>query len=426
MILGFGLLFFGMNIMSDATQPLREFPPFMEAAQQLDSALIGILLSAAFTAVMQSSSATTVLVIILAGQELLTLEQAIPLIFGANIGTCVTALLASIQKPREAVRAAFVHITFNVLGVLLWFSFIDQLAELVMHISSDTARQIAHSHTIFNVTNTFIFIWFTQPLARLVTFLIPDHVEKTVETAQSKYLDPILRRAPALALDTVRMEVGRLGVASLHMVRRALPVVIEGSREDLDKLEAMDGDIDSLHEVIVAYLGSLSRESLSTEQSQLLHDYLLAANYFENIADMIESNLVVAGRNRLESRLAISRETEKRIEAIHHEVCWAIERSLRALVEHDTTIAQEVMAAKLEINQLVTEAEEHLSRRLSADEPNRLVAYRLESEIMEYLKRMYYFAKRIAKLVHANGDLDLSDMAKSGAADVLLKEQEQL
>jgi phosphate:Na+ symporter len=120
MILGFGLLFFGMNIMSDATQPLREFPPFIEAAQKLDSPLLGILLAAAFTAVIQSSSATTVLVIILAGQELITLQQAIPLIFGANIGTCVTALLASIGKPREAVRAAFVHVTFNVLGVLIW------------------------------------------------------------------------------------------------------------------------------------------------------------------------------------------------------------------------------------------------------------------------------------------------------------------
>jgi len=417
MILGFGLLFFGMNIMSDATQPLREFPPFIEAAQKLDSALVGILLAAAFTAVIQSSSATTVLIIILAGQELITLQQAIPLILGANIGTCVTALLASIGKPREAVRTAFVHVTFNVLGVLLWFSFIDQLAWFVMRFSSDTARQIAHSHTVFNVTNTLVFIWFTYPLAKLVEFVVPDRVEKPVDTGHPKYLDPILKRAPALGLDTVRMEIGRLGVATLHLVRGALPAVNQGDRAELDRLEVMDDDIDMLHEAIVTYLGSLSRENLSTEQSQLLQDYLLAANYFENIGDMIESNLVVAGRNRLEAGLIISKETEKYIEAIHKEVCWAIERSLRALVEHDPSIAKEVLEAKMEINRLVTEAEEHLSRRLSADEPNRLIAYRLESEIMEYLKRMYYFAKRIAKLVDANGhiklqstDLQLSDL----------------
>jgi phosphate:Na+ symporter len=217
------------------------------------------------------------------------------------------------------------------------------------------------------------------------------------------------------------MEIGRLGVAALHLVRGALPAVTQGSREDMDRLEAMDDDLDMLHEAIVIYLGSLSRENLSTHQSQLLHDYLLAANYFENIGDIIESNLVIVGRNRLESGLVIGKETEKHIEAIHHEICWAVERSLRALVEHDPAIAREVMEAKVEINRIVTEAEDHISRRLSADEPNRLVAYRLESEIMEYLKRMYYFAKRIAKLVDANGDIKLQP-GDPQVSDMLLKE----
>jgi phosphate:Na+ symporter len=388
MIFGFGLLFFGMNLMSDATAPLRDFPPFVEAAQRLNNPLLGVLLSAAFTAVVQSSSATTVLIIVLAGQGLITLDQAIPLVFGANIGTCVTALLASIGKPREAVRAACVHVTFNTLGVLLWIGLIDKLAWGVEQLADDVPRQIADAHTIFNVANTAIFIWFTTPLARFVTWLVPDRPEVPSETAQPKYLDPILLQTPSLAIDSVRRELGRLGVAALHMVRSGLSTVLKGDAEALRHLEELDEDIDSLHGAIVTYLGRLSQQALTDRQTQHVHDYLLAANYFENIGDLIETQLVLAGRQRLKSGLKISPETEEVLTSIHHEVCWAVEHAVRALSDQDLEVALDVTEAKSEVNRLVAVAEDHLSKRLAATAPNRLVAYRLESEIMEYLKRV--------------------------------------
>lgn len=420
MLFGFGLLFFGMNVMSDATRPLRDFPPFIEAAQRLDNAALGVLLSAAFTAVIQSSSATTVLIIVLAGQDLITLEQAIPLVLGANIGTCVTAMLASIGKPRTAVRTAVVHVTFNSLGVLLWIGFVDRLGWCVQQMAEDVPRQIAHAHTIFNVSNTAIFIWFTGPLARFVTWLVPDRPEIKSETAEPKYLDDILLRTPSLAISSVRRELGRLGVAALHMVRSGLSAVVSGDAEALDRLAAMDDDVDALHGAIVTYLGRLSQQTLSDRQSQRLRDYLLAANYFENIGDLIETHLVLAGRERLRSGLEISPATEDALKAIHHEVTWAVEHAIRALVEEDVDIALQVTSAKPEINRLVEAAEDHLSTRLAAEAPNRLLAYRLESEIMEYLKRMYYFAKRVARLAASNGEKALvisSDDELPGAAE---------
>lgn len=407
MIFGFGLLFFGMNLMSDATAPLRDFPPFVEAAQQLDNPLLGVLLSAAFTAVVQSSSATTVLIIVLAGQQLITLDQAIPLVFGANIGTCITALLASIGKPREAVRAALVHVTFNTLGVLLWIGFIDKLALAVEQMADDVPRQIANAHTIFNVANTAIFIWFTTPMARFVTWLVPERPEVPSETAQPKYLDEILLKTPSLAIDSVRRELGRLGVAALHMVRGGLSTTLKGDAEALNHFEELDDDIDSLHGAIVTYLGHLSQQKLSDRQSKRVHDYLAAANYFENIGDLIETQLVLTGRQRLNSGLTISPETEEVLTAIHHEVCWAVEHAIQALVDQDVEVALDVTEAKAEVNRLVSVAEEHLSKRLTATAPNRLIAYRLETEIMEHLKRMYYFAKRVARLAAQNGDREL-------------------
>ncbi len=407
MLFGFGLLFFGMNLMSDATSPLRDFPPFIDAAQRLDNPLLGVLLSAAFTAVIQSSSATTVLIIVLASQQLITLDQAIPLVLGANIGTCVTALLASIGKPRDAIRAACVHVIFNSLGVLLWIGFVDRLAWAVEQLTDDVPRQIADAHTIFNVANTAIFIWFVTPLARLVVWLIPDRPEVASETAQPKYLDEILLKTPSLAIDSVRRELGRLGVAALHMVRGGLSAALRGDAAALQHLENLDDDVDSLHGAIVTYLGRLSQQTLSDTQSQRVHDYLLAANYFENTGDLIETELVLAGRQRLKARLTISSQTEEVLTAIHHEVCWAVEHAVRALTDQDAEVALDVIEAKAEVTRLVALAEDHLSKRLAATAPHRLAAYRLESEIMEHLKRMYYFAKRVARLAAEIEDREL-------------------
>ncbi|HKJ20338.1 MAG TPA: Na/Pi symporter, partial [Woeseiaceae bacterium] len=130
-IMGLGLVFFGMSLMSDAMEPLRSYQPFLDMMVRMENPLIGILVAAAFTALIQSSSATTAIVIVMAGQGFISLPAGIALAFGANIGTCVTALLAAIGKPREAIRAATTHILFNIAGVVIWVAFIDQLAEFV-------------------------------------------------------------------------------------------------------------------------------------------------------------------------------------------------------------------------------------------------------------------------------------------------------
>ncbi len=185
-LMGLGLIFFGMELMSNATGPLRQWPPFIDAMQNMRNPLLSILFGLIFTAIVQSSSATTGIVIVLASQGLISLESGIGLVFGANIGTCVTAIISAFGRPREAVQAAWIHVVFNIGGVLLWMFFIPQFAQLARGISpsanylegsarlaADTPRQIANAHTLFNVGNTFLFIWFTGPLAKLVDRIVP-------------------------------------------------------------------------------------------------------------------------------------------------------------------------------------------------------------------------------------------------------------
>jgi len=412
MVMGLGLIFFGMELMSDATEPLRSYAPFIALMQQMANPFVGILAAAAFTAVVQSSSATTGVVIVLASQGFITLEAGIALIFGANVGTCVTALLAALGKPREAVRAAAVHVLFNVVGVLLWLWFIPTLAEAVQafspsasqlsgteRLAAETPRQIANAHTVFNVVNTIVFLPFAGLLARLVSWMVPERPEAEAAVVQPRYLDPILIDTPALALDRVRMELRRLGDRAYAMVRDALPVAVGGSLHDLRALEKRDEEVDALHGAVVSYLGDLAQKNLDHTQAEQHYDYLEAANNIENIGDLVETNLVGAGLERLGTGMHVSDATRERLSALHERVAWTVQLAFQALDAESASMAAQVIAAKPEIQRLADAAESHLARRLTADAPNRLSLYRFESELIEYLKRVYYFAKRIAKAV---------------------------
>ena len=432
MLMGLGLIFFGMQLMSDATRPLRTYQPFIDLMQSMENPAMGILISAVFTGIVQSSSATTGVIIVLATQGFVTLEAGIALAFGANIGTCVTALLAAIGKPREAVQAAVVHILFNILGVVVWLGLIDQLAAIVQVISpkapaltgieklaAETPRQIANAHTIFNVANTVIFIWFTRPMAWLVQRLVRERPKKGPEEITPRYLDDILLETPSLALDRVRMELRRIGERATGMVSRALPVALHGSKEDLKALAEDDDEVDTLYDYIVAYLGRLSQTNLQARQSAQLYTYMSAANNIENVADMIETNIVEAGLTRLRNNVEVSDQTAEVLKALHEKVSWAVQLAMESLDASDLSMAEQAIAAKEEINRLAGEAETHLALRLAAEDEDRLILYRIESEIIEYLKRVYYFAKRIAKAVAEAEMSDLSEEAEQALEEVL-------
>jgi len=412
MIFGFGMIFFGMSLMGDATAPLRDYPPFIELLREMDHPLYGILLSAVFTAVVQSSSATTGVIIMLASQGLISLEQGIALVFGANIGTCVTALLAAIGNSRDALRTALVHVSFNTIGVIVWYFFIPQFAELIRYISpshpelegikrlaAETPRQIANAHTLFNVGNTLLFIGFTHQFAKLVTWMVPVTKEEKAGKIRPKYLDPNLIDTPALALDRVRMEIGRMAEHVLPMVRKGTEAAIAGSSADLTELARMDSQVDQLHGPIVEYLREVARQDLTSEEADLVYHYLAIASYYESIGDTLKLNLVHIGQKRLRGEVVISDQTRQLFEKLVDELIPLLELATRAVTRWDRDAAREVIRAKNRINELSQKIERHITRRMAADAPQRRLTYQIESELLENLKRVYYFTKRIGKVV---------------------------
>ncbi len=413
MLMGLGLVFFGMSIMSDAMKPLRTYQPFLDLMIQMENPLIGILVAAAFTGLVQSSSATTAIVIVMASQGFITLAAGIALAFGSNIGTCVTALLAAIGKPREAVRAAAVHVFFNIAGVMVWFFFIPQLAELVIllspeyrhltgldRLSAETPRQIANAHTIFNIANTFIFIGFTRQIAAVVEKLLPDNpVELTVLEVRSKYLDHELLAAPSLALDRVRLEVLHMGEKVGTMYEQIMPAILSGSKEELIAVRKLDNEVDLLYEQIIEYMGLISKGSMSEDQTEEFLSLMRAVSDLENIGDAIETNLVDLGFRRLSAGFSISQPTRIVLTDFHKAVHQGLNLAIQAVSQSNIEAAKSVIGMKSEINRLLNSASAHQAARLVVEEPNRIPAYTTEVDIIEKLKRIYSLSRRMSSSV---------------------------
>ena len=413
MIMGLGMIFFGMGVMSDAMRPLRTYQPFLDLMTQMSNPVWGILVAALFTALIQSSSATTGVIIVLAMQGLITLKAGIALSFGANIGTCVTAFLASIGKPREALRVSIMHIMFNVAGVLIFLPFIGPFAKLVVAVSPSAPegltglqaaaavlpRQVANAHTIFNATCAILFLPLITYFARIVYRLVPDKPLPEIEEIQPKYLSDMLFHTPSLALDAARHELKRMGKRVDLMNTAMLPAVLTGNRESLQTVRDMVEEVDVLYKHIVNYLAEVSKLTLNENQTQKLVKLMGAVNDLEHIGDLIEVNLLGLGEKRIQKGFKISEATQKVINTVHHVVSDGLKAAVRAVIDEDKDFAMRAISMKEDLNRLVKQAELHQTQRLVSEDSGKFEAYSVEVDIIEKLKRIYYHAKRMAKTV---------------------------
>jgi len=413
MIMGLGMIFFGMAVMSDAMHPLRTYQPFINLMSKMSNPIFGLLLAAVFTALVQSSSAAMGVVIVLAMQGLISLEAGIALALGANIGTCVTAGLASIGKPREAVRVAASHVAFKILGVLIMLPLIGPFANLIVHISPSPAegltgiealssvlpRQVANAHTLFNVGIAIFFLPFVSQFARFIFWLIPDKPLEEDEEIQPKYLNDMLFHTPSLALDAARHEIKRMGKRVDLMNSAMMPAVLEGNKESLYAVRDMYQEVDILHGHLVTYLARISQLQLNEQQTKKLTNLMAAVNDLDHVGDLMEVNMVELGLRRIQKGFKISQPTQKVLNTLHVVVSDALKAALRAVVEEEKEYAIRVITMKEDLTKLIGQAERHQTSRLVSEDSGKFEAYSVEVDIIEKLKRIYYHSKRIAKSV---------------------------
>ena len=409
MLMGLGLVFFGMGLMSDAMTPLRTFEPFIEFLESMKNPIIGVFAGAVFTGLVQSSAATVGIAIAMASEGLLSLPAGIALALGANIGTCVTAMFAALGKPVEAVRAAIVHVLFNVLGVLLWIMFIPQLAEFAIEISPVAAdaggqasvvpRQIANANTLFNVVNTIVFLGFTGWFAKLATRIAPTPARKKGVIIEPKYIISDALETPSLAIEQVRLELGHMGGLINTMLHSVQPAIADKDHKQIDKIISMDNKIKILEEAILQYLHLLRKENLTDKESDDLQAVMTATINLQELSDVISSELSEIALYYIKNDQRPSEVTRELLRNFYQEVCHSVHDAVKAISEEDQQLAEKVINRKADIKSYQAQILTRKSKHLGSEEANYLEKVRMEMSLMEKLNRIYSHAKNVAKVV---------------------------
>jgi len=387
-ILGFGFVFFAMKVMADAMAPLRE----SELAKALlismgDQPLLGVVVSAAFSALVHSSAATIGLAITLSLQELLPLAAAIPIIFGANIGTCITALVSSIGGRSEARRVALAHVFFKVAGVIFFLPFTGPFTRLVELTAEEVPRRIANAHTLFNVGITVLFLPLAPLLARIIASLVPDDQEGE-GLFKAKYLDENMLDAPALALGQATREALRMADIVSEMFTKTVEVFTRQDPELVDFIEERDNQVDTLDREIKHYLTKLSQQSLTEEQGKREIAVLFFVNNLENIGDIVDKNLMELAKKRLNKGVNFSEAGLQEIVTLHKRVLQNLELAIAAFASSDKSLAQQVLERKLELSQAERRFRQAHIERLHAGYRESIDTSEIHLDVLTNLKRI--------------------------------------
>ncbi|UCD80109.1 MAG: Na/Pi cotransporter family protein [Desulfobacterales bacterium] len=409
-VLGFGILFYGMKLMSDAMKPLRTYSNFINLLEGLENPVLGLLIGAVFTALIQSSSAFTGILIVLAQQGLISLEAGIPLIFGANIGTCITAGLASIGTSREAKRVALAHVIFKVAGVALFFFWIPAFADVIRALAnsfgSGTARQIANAHTIFNVSLGLFFLPCTMVFAKLVTRILPDRKTDMDLKPATWHLDDSQISTPAVAIDLSRAEISRMAKLLGRMQRAIIvPFLSEEPRRDdffpqlslLEGIKMREAKINFLEKKITEYLLQVAKQELSEEQSNEVYEMISIVKDIESIGDIIDRNMIPMIPKKHALKSDFSHEGKEELLIYHEKVCKQLHLLKKALAERNPAKARLIMAKERKYLDLESQYRILHLERIRHQRRESLETHAVHLELMDLMKQIIVYSSNIAQ-----------------------------
>lgn len=413
---GFGLLFIGLNTMSSLLRPLADSPLISEAIIKFSQIpFLGIIVGTISTLVIQSSSAVIGILQTLASQPvevngtiqpLVPLAAAVPILLGSNIGTTITAILASIGANKSAKRAAAAHSVFNVLGCLVCIIFLNVFIKFVLmmpphleagQLATDIIkRQIANAHFWFNLFNTLLLLPFIKHLSNLVTKIVPGedpYVERT-----TKYLNTHITNNPSLALDLSAKELTRMGECSLEMFALVKDSFQNSNLSQKSIINDHEDNIDFLQAEIIKYLSTVTSNSVLTQhEAQRLADLMHIVGDIERIGDHC-MNIFEIAEYKLSSGETFSDSANEEIEAVFNLTNEMITNALKALYETDFSAARKVL--ELEMSMDSTEENLRLSHigRLNQGlcNPNAAVCF---CDLLTNLERMADHCCNIAEAV---------------------------
>ncbi len=350
--LGFGIVFVGMNMMSKAGAVISQTAFFQQALLVMGQyILLGMLVGAVFTAIIQSSTAMTGLVIAMGISESITLPVAIAIILGANIGSCIMGWMAALQSGTYAKRASYAQIFINIIGVLIFLPFIQPFTSLITTTSSVLSRQIANAHTIFNVIVSLLMLPFVKPLAAFVEKLIPEKKEEKEKKSKTRFIDPRLLNMPMMAVKLAKEEVLRMGEITCEMVQRASQALLHKSKDDVKWVLKHEKDIDEITHSLEGFLESLPGEKLSPDEQDSLEDMKHLITDIERVGDHA-NNIAEYAAQIADQKIVFSKDAKRELQTISGKVIHNYQSALKALRTGDKKMINKISKREEDIDTL--------------------------------------------------------------------------
>ena len=415
-VVGFGILFVGLSTMSQAMANMKNEPQVVNLLMSLKNPFLATLMGFALTAIIQSSSVTVSIVLLLANQDLLPLPITLYIILGCNIGACATAMLASMTGKKDAKRAALIHLLFNIIGTVIIYIALfvagDQIVELIKSISADNGRFVANAHTLIKIAQVIMLFPFTSWLVKMTYLIVPGEDQKVGyrESYQLKYIGDKVVFNPATAVVEVIKELERMASLAEENLNRAMNALITLDEEDIEEVYEVEKNINFLNHAITDYLVKINQTTLPIEDLNSLGALFHVVNDIERIGDHAE-NVADAARQRKEEGVSISKEAQKELgdmlEMVNKIIRYAVEMFAKSGESH----MQEIVTLEDQVDEKERELQKKHVERLTKGECSP-EAGMIFSDIVSGLERVADHATNIAFAITTEEDAEDGDIKR--------------
>ncbi len=396
LILGFGLIFYGIKVLIDSSAPLNNSELFSVILKYFgENQIVCLIFSTLITALIHSSAATLGIVISLAISGNMTIDIAIPFIYGANIGTCFTALLAGIGSDANGKRVSIAHTLFKIVGVALFYPFTTYFAEIIAKTDTNVARQVANAHTIFNISIALILLPLTSITARILKRFFTAY-EKEAEKFQPKYLDRSALLTPALALGFASREIMRMCSIVESMLRDTIKVFTEHDMDLLEDIQKRDNKVDILEREIKFYIVNIDRSFFTRGQTRQEFDLISFISDLENIGDLINRTILEMARKMIKMGYYFSEEGKRELLEFHKDVMEGFRLSITAFDTNSEELARQAVRYKEILVDKEREFKEAHIQRLHMGLKESLNTSSIHLELLSHLRRANSIATRIS------------------------------
>lgn len=413
-ILGFGILFMGLDAMSGAMSGLKDSPQMTGILSSLENHYLAILVGFLVTAILQSSSATVSIVLLMASQGLLQLPICFFLILGCNMGSCVSALIASLGGKKDAKRAAWIHFLFNIVGsafIMLILTFaLQPVADFIFRLSGgDMARSVANAHTIFKITEVLLIFPFIQWIVKFTYTIVPGGDQKAGEY-DLKYIGATAVFSPTTAVLDATREMERMGNMAVNNLTRAMNALITMDVDEIKEVYAVEKNIDYLNAAVTDYLVNINQMTIPVDDVKNIGGFFHAVNDIERIGDHAE-NIADNAMERVERKIVFSDTAKRELSGMLDKVITITTYAIDMFSNNNREHMEEILSLENEIDEMERSLQQSHVDRLTRNEctPEAGMMY---SDIVSGLERVADHATNIAfSLV----DEDLDEIAKAEA-----------